>query len=304
MVKRIFALAILIFLTLPIGIYAQETVSLSNLEVDLWPEYDRPNMLVIYHATLSPEISPPVDVTFRIPVEAGNPNAVAVRQLDGSLYSVAYDRQVNGDWGLITFTATSPEVQLEYYDPSLELQSEQRHYEYVWPGDYAVQNLVIKAQQPVGASEIRFSPSMNSSSTGQDGMVYYATEVGSLAAGDTFSIAMDYRKSNDVLSVEQFEVQPSAPLPPDANAQAEWIKYLPWVLGVLGIALIAGGGYWYWQQSRDEQPATKTRRRRRATQSDTEAASTEEGVYCHHCGKRANASDKFCRACGTRLRTE
>lgn len=304
MVKRIFALALLFILTLPIGSHAQETVSLSNLEVDLWPEYDRPSMLVIYRATLSPEISPPVDMTFRIPAEVGNPNAVAVRQLDGSLYSVAYDRQVSGDWGLVTFTATSPEVQLEYYDPSLEIQAEQRHYEYIWPGDYAVQNLVIKAQQPVDASEIRFSPSMNSSSTGQDGMVYYVTEVGSLAAGDTFTIAMDYRKTNEILSVEQFEVQPSAPLPPDASGQEDWIKFLPWVLGFLGIALIAGGGYWYWQQSKNEQPATKTRRRRRAADPGNETTSTEKGIYCHHCGNRANASDKYCRSCGTRLRTE
>ena len=304
MYKRIIALVLLFILTLPARVVAQEAVSLSNLEVDLWPEYDRPSMLVIYHATLAPEISLPVDVTFRIPAEVGNPNAVAVRQVDGSLYSVAYDRQVNKDWGLITFTATSPQVQLEYYDPSLEKESEQRHYEYIWPGDYAVQNLVIQAQQPVGATDMRFSPSMNSSFTGQDGMVYYATEVGSLGSGDAFIIAMDYDKANDILSVEQFEVQPSAPLPPDTNGQVDWINYLPWALGLLGIALIAGGGFWYWQQSRDGQPTPKPRRRRQAATPGTQAASTKEGVYCHHCGKRANANEKFCRSCGTRLRTE
>jgi len=305
LVKRTFGLLLLFILTIPVGVYAQEVVTLSSLEVDLWPEYDRPNMLVIYHATLPPEISLPVDVTFRIPAQAGNPNAVAVRQVDGSLISVAYDRQVNGEWGLITFTATSPEVQLEYYDPSLEIDGEQRHYEYTWPGDYAVQNLAIQAQQPVGAVDIRFSPSMNSSFTGQDGMVYNATEVGSLGTGETYTIAMDYSKANDILSADQFEVQPSAPLPADTNGQSAWVKYLPWILGLLGIALITGGGYWYWQQSRDEQPTTKARRRRQATHPGTgTASSAEEGVYCHHCGKRANSNDKFCRSCGTRLRTE
>ena len=301
--KRIFGVLLLFILTFPIGVNAQEIVTLSSLEVDLWPEYDRPNVLVIYHATIPPEISLPVEVTFRIPVEAGNPNAVAVRQVDGSLISVAYDRQVNGEWGLITFTATSPQVQLEYYDPSLEKDSEQRHFEYTWPADYAVQNMAIQAQQPVGAEDVRFSPSMNSSFTGQDGMVYYATEVGSLGTGETYTIAMDYAKANDILSVEQFEVQPSANLEP--SGQTDWLSFLPWVLGLLGIALIAGGGFWYWRQSKGEEPGTQRHRRRRAIHPGTEAASsTEEGIYCHHCGKRASSNDKFCRSCGTRLRTE
>ena len=301
--KRIFGLLLLFILTIPGGVFAQEDLSLSSLEVDLWPEYDRPNVLVIYHATIPPEISLPVEVTFRIPVEAGNPNAVAVRQVDGSLISVAYDRQVNGEWGLITFTATSPQVQLEYYDPSLEKDGEQRHFEYTWPADYAVQNMAIQAQQPVGAEDVRFSPSMNSSFTGQDGMVYYATEIGSLGTGETYTIAMDYAKANDILSVEQFEVQPSANLEP--SGQTDWLSFLPWFLGLLGIALIAGGGFWYWRQSKGEEPGTQRRRRRRAIHPGTEAASnTEEGVYCHHCGKRASSNDKFCRSCGTRLRTE
>ena len=303
MLKRIFGLLLLFILTIPGGVFAQEDLSLSSLEVDLWPEYDRPNVLVIYHATLPPEISLPVELTFRIPVEAGNPNAVAVRQVDGSLISVAYDRQVNGEWGLITFTATSPEVQFEYYDPSLEKEAEQRHYEYTWPGDYSVQNLAIQAQQPVGAEDVRFSPSMNSSFTGQNGMVYFAIEVGSLGTGETYTISMDYAKANAILSVEQFEVQPSANLEP--SGQTDWLSFLPWVLGLLGVALIAGGGFWYWRQSKSEGPGTQRRRRRRAFHPGSEtASSTEEGVYCHHCGKRASSNDKFCRSCGTRLRTE
>jgi len=302
LVKRLFSLVLLFILTFPGSVYAQEGLTLSSLEIDLWPEYDRPDMLVIYHATLPPEISLPVEVTFRIPADAGNPNAVAMRQLDGSLISTPFDRQVNGEWGLITFTATSPKIQLEYYDPSLEKEGEQRHFEYTWFGDYAVQNLTIQAQQPVGAEDVRFSPSMNSSITGQDGMVYYAVEVGALGAGETYTIAMGYAKSNDTLSAEQFDVQPSANL--EVSGQTDWLSYLPWVLGLLGITLIAAGGFWYWRQSKNEEPGTKQRRRRREVPSEIGTPTTGEGVYCHHCGKRASSNDKFCRSCGTRLRIE
>ncbi len=30
------------------------------------------------------------------------------------------------------------EVQIEYYDPGLQKNADQRHFEYTWPGDYAV----------------------------------------------------------------------------------------------------------------------------------------------------------------------
>lgn len=301
MVKRILSLLLLFILTFPGSVYAQEGLTLSSLEIDLWPEYDRPNMLVIYHATLPPEISLPVEVTFRIPADAGNPNAVAMRQLDGSLISTPFDRQVNGEWGLITFTATSPKIQLEYYDPSLEKEAEQRHYEYTWPGDYAVQNLTIQAQLPIGAEDVRFSPSINSNFTGQDGMVYYATEVGTLSAGETYTIAMEYAKSNDLLSGDQFEVQPSANL--EVSGQTDWLSYLPWVLGLLGITLITAGGFWYWRQSKNEEAGPQQRRRRRAVPSEIGTPNTGEDVYCHNCGKRASSNDKFCRSCGTRLKT-
>ena len=50
---------------------AQGPLGLAELEVDLWPEYDRPegitspyNVLVIYKAKLPANVSLPVDVTF------------------------------------------------------------------------------------------------------------------------------------------------------------------------------------------------------------------------------------------------
>ena len=60
---------------------AQSEVKLSSMEVDLWPEYDRPNVLVIYRITLPPTTTLPVDLSFRIPAAAGEPSAVAVRQM-------------------------------------------------------------------------------------------------------------------------------------------------------------------------------------------------------------------------------
>jgi len=311
-------LSLILFVSLGLFIpaaRAQNMISLSSAEVDIWPEYDRPTVLVIYRLTLSSDTTLPVEMTVRIPAAAGEPNAVAVKQITSTstgsdLFQIASNRVVNGDWGLITFTATMPEVQIEYYDPELTKQGADRHFEYHWAGDYSVDSLVIQVQQPVGAANMQISPASDSSATGQDGLVYYNKRVGALTAGQTFNLTVDYQKSSDSLSIESLAIQPSAPV---ANVTSGWksqvLAVLPWVLGVVGILLIVGGGWWYWQSGKGgdgaRRPAVQPRRRRRSTAVQGGGDTGTEGyVYCHQCGKRASPNDRFCRACGTRLRVE
>jgi len=285
---------------------AQGEVKLSSLQVDLWPEYDKPTVLVIYHITLPASISLPVDLSLRIPAAAGEPSAVAVRQLTAegqpSLFTISYKRQVDGDWGVISLKATMPEVQLEYYDPGLVKQGEARQFEYRWPGDYAVDSLDVQVQQPVGASEMSISPASGAATTGNDGLMYYKKDVGALQAGQTFSLMVNYKKSGDELSAASLQVQPSAPVTSITPGQNALMTILPWALGAFGLVLIAGGGAWYYFSGRKKkEDGRHPHRRRSAAQAETE----EEGfIYCHQCGKRASPGDRFCRTCGTKLRVE
>ena len=87
------------------GAFAQGSLALARLEVGLWPEYDRADVLVIYRGTIAPGAQLPAVVKLRIPALAGAPNAVAEDRGEG-LVSLAFDREVEGDWAEITFTAT------------------------------------------------------------------------------------------------------------------------------------------------------------------------------------------------------
>jgi hypothetical protein len=305
--KRTFALS-LCFLALCLSLVvassagAQNVVKFSALEIDLWPEFDRPDILVIYRITLSPDVRLPAEVTLRIPTEAGEPNAVAARQADGGLFTITYNRQVDGEWALVTFTATMPDLQLEYYDPRLARQGGERSFEYRWPGDYAVDSLSIQVQQPVESSEMRISPALDPGVTSQDGLVYHNKQVGSLAEGEPFSIRFSYQKSTDTLSTKGLPVEPSAPLDSATDLAGSLRAALPWVLGALGVILIVGGGWWYWQSGRGQDRPETRRRRRPAAARETVPA--EGHIYCHNCGKRAASGDRFCRTCGTKLRLE
>jgi len=287
----------------PSGVFAQEGAPLSIVEVDLWPEFDQPSMLVIYHITLASQVSLPFQVEMRIPAEAGAPHAVAVKQPGGGLISIPYQQQAEQGWIRVTFQATAPEIQLEYYDPSLRKNGSQRTYQYVWPGDYAVSSLGIEVQRPKDATDMQIKPGMVSAHQGNDGLMYYSMNVGSLEKGQVFDISIEYQKDTDALSASDMPVEPSAPLEGSFPGEAGISNFLPVLLGILGFALIVGGAFWYWRSGlRKEAPQQDTRRRHKPPALAVES-SADDQVYCHQCGKRALPGDQFCRACGSQLRT-
>lgn len=299
----IISLLTLITLLIPRSVIAQDTVRLNSLKVDLWPEYDRHSLLVIYHGVLASDTTFPVDLTVRIPSTAGDPNAVAAKQLDGALYNVTYEREVRGAWAYIHFTTTAPEVHLEYYDIELQTDGEQRSYSYTWPGDYAVDSMVIQVQAPYNTTNISISPSLGSGRVGNDGLTYYSAEVGSLNSGQTFEIDVQYSKPDNTLSAEMLEVAPSAPIP-EPTTLIDPHEILPVLLGVLGVVLVIGGVWWYWRGGRGEIKFKRKRRVSRASWHEPAVEQSDVDVYCHQCGKRASLGDRFCRSCGARLRTE
>jgi hypothetical protein len=302
--KCLFVLGvILIFLTSFATARAQATLVLDNLRVDIWPEYDQPEALIIYRIFLAPGASLPASMTLRIPTDAGEPFNVAVRDPDGMLYTVAYTRTIQGEWSSIQFTSTSNEVQVEYYDPNLTRDGARRAFTYAWPGDYAVNSLAIQVQQPIGASDMRISPSLGSGRQGEDGLVYYTALVGAVPADTPFSISLNYEKPNEQLSVEVLRVEAAGPIDERTAGRRTVEDFLPWALGGLGLLLIGGGAWWYWQS--DHNQIQPVKRKRHLPVSPKEAESEDdEASYCPQCGKRANLTDIFCRACGTRLRKD
>ena len=304
MLKRLIALLATLVLMFPAAANAQTALTLPSAEVDLWPEYDRPDMLVIYHLTLPSSVSLPYEMTVRIPSTA-NLNAIAARQPDNTLFNIPSTPQADGNWSLINFRATTPEVQVEYYDPGLQKNGADRHFVYNWPGDYAVDSLVIQVQQPVNATNMQISPSLGESHTGSDGLTYYSADQGAMKVGQSFTVTLDYKKSDDTLSGPTVQVQSSTPLSTTPNSRFSWTSLLPWVLGVLGVLLIVGGGAWYWWTGREKSTSTSRRTRRKPAASEPDAPKVDSGggfIYCHNCGKRANPGDRFCRTCGTALR--
>ncbi len=295
-------LALVGILLVPTLARAQGEVTLQTLDIQLWPEYDQPSMLVIMDFSVAPSTSLPISLTMRIP--ARTELLALAREENDNFFVIPSEATVTqGEWKLITFQITDLNIyRIEYYDPLVK-NGAQRSYDFTWPGSYAVANFRIKVQEPVGATGTSTAPQLTDFGPEPDGFVYYRSALTSLAGGENYRLSVSYSKANDDLSVSNVPVQP---VMPDASGQFSLPplnEMLPWLFGIIGLLLVAGGGFWYWQSSRAV-AAPKRKRKRPARRPASEAGDAADSMYCHQCGKRAQSVDRFCRACGARLRRE
>lgn len=291
-------LVVLVTLWMSFPIYAQVDETLSSVSVEIWPEYDQPAVLIIYHISLSSNTTLPAIINLRIPAGA-EVYAVAVADPVKGLLNAPYDRSVQGSWATLKITASVLDVQVEYYDV-LNKTGSARHIVYEWPGDYAVDGFTVALQQPVGAINLVTYPTLIHSSAEQDGFVYFESMTQSLPSGQTYTLTIDYQKATDALSITGLPVQPVQPLTAATPGRITVNGVLPWVLAGFGAALIivgVVGGLYIWK-SGTRNLRVSMRNRSSTPEEDTSL------VYCPKCGKRAQIGDVFCRTCGTRIQQE
>lgn len=296
--RKMFIAAILIvILILPLGAAAQGQTTIDFLQIEFWPEYDRPDMLVLYNIELSEDTPFPVELSFRIPAAAGVPNAVA-EALDNRLVNAEYTMEEEGAWTKIIITANSTFVHLEYYDPSLDKDGVNRNFEYTWLGDHPVNVLQFKVQQPPDGSNMNLSLPM-SEPVFQDGLNYYFAELSDVGIGESESLLISYNKTSDTLTV-QANVQQDQPQAESSTPLSQQINYR-WVLAAFAVALI---GYGVYNSLRVNKPKRRPSRRPNPKKSRSSGERPKAGnIFCHNCGAGGVKNDKFCRECGEKLRT-
>lgn len=276
---------------------------LAILEIDMRPEFDQPGVLVVYHMVLTSDTRLPATMTVRIPRRAEQPSQVAwVDPVDASMTSVPYTTVLNGDWIEVTFTTSAYEVNFEYYDPDLSIDGQNvRNFQFNWAGDFAVSNLSLYIQQPVGATDMQILPGLGDAQVGENGIVYYYSRLGEVDQATVFSIRLSYKKTDTNLSIEQLQVKPAGDLNDATTGRTSLREMMPWLIGFIGLLLILGIVWWVWLMNY----TSKNFKQFKLTElfSSRREEPAENAVYCQKCGNRAGKGDQFCRVCGSKLRT-
>ena len=184
------------------------------MEIDIWPEYDQPQALVIYRISFASLTSFPAQVSFKIPASAGDPYSVAMKDLDGLLYDLEYTVIPDGSWNRISFITSTPDIQLEYYDPIQQDSNGNRDYSFRWISDYPINSLKIVVQQPKYATSMTILPNFGEGVVDpDDGLTYYTSYIGSVNLGESINVTINYQKSNNQLSASTLPVRAVNSLP-------------------------------------------------------------------------------------------
>lgn len=277
---------------------AQGGIKLALMSIDLWPEYDRPSMLVIKQFVVSKETSLPATITLRFPTD-GNLVAVAVESSAGLFNKDFSGPAQQGDWQAITINVDSYEPhRIEYYQP-LTREGNTRQFQYQWFGDYYVEEFAVSILVPADSIELTTYPVLQNTTTIEDGTAISGMVTkNDLRMGNSFRFELEYQRTSDALikPSQSNQVQPSEPVNENTAGRVS-ITNLPLIIGAFGLALIGIALFSYWRSTQTGE--SKPRRRRPPARSDA-----GEQAYCHECGARANSGDRFCRTCGSRLRTD
>jgi len=287
-----------ILMVFPLAASAQESVTLSNATIQLWPEYDDASMLVIVDFTVSEGTPIPFMLTFRIPADA-DLIAVASDAGSGQFVNVPYEQPaMEGEYKVFSMTvsAVTPH-RFEYYQP-LSFNGEERAFSYVWDNGYAVENFQYLFLEPLDVTSLTLNPTFASQQV-SNGLTYYDGAPVSLAANEQYSLNLNYTKTTNTLVSQAQTVQIAEPVNEDTPGRVSLANSLPYIIGGLGVIMILGGLAYYFQWGRRSAGSGKHRKR---THTSTEGSA--ESVYCPQCGARAKGSDRFCRTCGSRLRHE
>lgn len=284
-------------------VQAQDLPTLSNLKISLWPEFDRPEALVIHRGLFADDTPLPVPVEIRIPARVGQPSAVAYVGEDGQRLNQEHTARVVGDWLVVAFDLATLGYQLEYYDALSQDSAGQRQYTYDYVADYSVAALNLEFQEPPTAEGFILDPPADSVATEGDGLVYHSVDEGSLAQGEERSWTFTYQKDNDDLTVSTFvqpETQaPAAPVPTPGNDNSA-----VWIFLVAFLTLVAAGAGAFWLGRRTQpisEPAPLRRQKRRGSGRGMPAQG-QVALFCHQCGAELRSDSDFCHKCGTAVR--
>ena len=296
--KWLSVILLLAFLMLPTPAGAQGGVKLKTINLELWPEYDQPSMLVIHDFAVDESVTLPVDVQVRFPANA-NLTAVATTS-EGDLVNIDYKGpEIQGGWQIVTLNVQSyVPYRVEYYQP-LTREGYKREFTFRWIGDYPVNQFNVAVQYPADSTNVITDPPFASTTPTTDGLnIIGITSVNNLKMGQAYAFDIEYQRETETVTKPQnsANVQPAEPVGSNTEGRVS-IDNLPYIIGGFGLALIGLALFFYWRSTQSSEKKSRQRRR-----SGSEPADDDQAAYCHECGTRTNRGDRFCRTCGSRIR--
>jgi hypothetical protein len=276
---------------------SQDTgLRISRLNVSVWPEYDDPRVLVIYHGEFEEGPNFPLWADFYIPEDA-EINGAGIDAPDGQQLWQEYKIIRQGDRKAISVNLNQSRFFLEYYyDPFPG--GALKYFEQKIENKYPVADLRVTIQKPLKAEDFQITPKTEDSFTDTRGFTYFRYNFTNLQPENSVNLMVSYKKDDpDPSIVRQKSLQQGAerPAPSQGQKTASGFKGGSSERAYAGIVLIIVAGVIAAViiikkvSSGEEEPIDIEERR---------AEGRGGWNFCPACGAKLEKNYKFCPACG------
>jgi hypothetical protein len=291
------ALALLALGSPSTGLAENPVTAIESLKVQLWPDYDRPAVLVMISGSLPS--SAPLPAFVNLPLLPGAKlNAVARADANGNLFA---DIVYTVDSGRLSLSTPDPQFRVEYYVP-YRVEGGEHHFTFDWLADVSVEALSVIVQKPVSATSLLTQPPATDVVHGEDGLTYHVLPTSSAPARETLSVHLSYVATAAALSAETR----AAPAPTPAPVQEVRLPAAPTApaadpgLGwgfLLAIVVTAGASMGItWQIARNRFVS--------GVAGEVPRSERPAVRHCPGCGLPCGIDDYFCSDCGQDLRPQ
>jgi hypothetical protein len=185
----------------------------------------------------------------------------------------------------------------------LEREGNKRSFYFEWFGDYRAENFSLIVQLPADSANVTPQPALDALERSTDGrhLIGVSSKTG-LKMGQSYQFQIEYERASNSLTDPRAanQVRPSEPIDENTPGRVS-VEQIPWIIGLVGLAMIAFALFFYWRSLRGTPATSASSGRRRRSSEGT--ADSSQASYCHECGTRSMPGDRFCRTCGSRLRS-
>ncbi len=197
------------------GLAQEGALQLASWDVEVWPEYDQPSVLVIYSGTVDEGTTFPQ--TMRIPVPAGvTVTAVAEGDATSGLLTVQSRSETTEKGQEVVFDIEKPNFVVEFYADVLS-PPPSRSFDLTLLAPYAATQGSLSVRQPARASDMQITPALAQTGTDSLGNPLYGQQLGPFVAGQEIPLSVAYTKADANPSITATEAPVPAQSPPDPD---------------------------------------------------------------------------------------
>lgn len=223
----------------------EDSLVVKNLSVNIMPEYDTPEVLVLYTIDFTNKSEMPFndEIRFRIPKETRNNTVIETGSQNSEHLQVRTEN--NAEYAEMIWKPSKPlepnttyAIHLEYYYDSLPGIGE-KTFSFVLNPGFALENAQIYLAQPLKSVDFKTEPTTVSMQTNAQGFKVYRLNPGFLNQDDPFRVKVSYTKTNPNPSIQPANDLNQNGAGGDQNNRGSWAILLPLMAIFLFIIFIA-----------------------------------------------------------------